>query len=38
MGQNVDQAKRDDTFWPMPNIECMNLGNKLEIYLAIMRP
>ena len=20
MGQNFDQAKRDDTFWPIPNI------------------
>ena len=20
MGQNFNQAKRDDTFWPMPNI------------------
>ena len=24
MGQNFDQVKRDNTFWPMPNILCQS--------------
>ena len=28
MGQNFDQAKRDDTFWPMPNILKVHMYNK----------
>ena len=35
MGQNFDQAKRDNTFWPRPNIlhpsVCRSLG--LDIYV-----
>ena len=28
MGQNFDQAKHDDTFWPMPNILNPSVGFK----------
>ena len=35
MGQNFDQANRDNTFWPRPNILCPSVHNQFQI-LTVM--